>query len=655
MKRFLAVAFIGVLAALFVCASASYAFASSEARPGGGQSYRSGGSSGGGGGSRSSGGGGGSHYSGGGGGGGGTHYSSGGGSGPTYYSSGGSSSGGSPFGVCCALFLVGGVVLVVIILMSRSNRQAGNVRNAVLDAQYDLEAASRKSVSLQLLQAHDPNLTEASIVDRVRRMSDILRDAWMAGNMQPARPFMSDGCFSRFQVQLELMRTEGVRNVMSDTQVMFVTLEAVQTHPPLDIVHVRFTAQGRDATVPINSTGPQIQNALASTQVTPYTEIWSLVRKQGAQTKQSADAVGKACPSCGAPFQQGGGEIVTCPYCKALVCSGEHDWVLAEITQLSEWHPDSAEEVPGLEGLRETDLGATRETLEDRASYLFWKWIQSGRMQNAAPLRKAATPELLGRGGWDGAQIAQGARDIAVGGADVVLCDVAQGEPQDYVYVNVFWSARFAEGAEPFPRQSTLRLARKAATSTKLSMTQVVCPNCGGPLVETDDPRCSHCGQDVVATGQVWALDAVAAPGSAQPRHAVGSAAALGFLVPDIRDPRERMVLFSQMAQLMVSGGMKKDEKRLLTECGKRWGIPEELVSRALAGQMVAQGGSAIASPEWFLSGLVSAALIDGTIDAAERDTLQRACQSLNLPPQVLEQQIQAMQQRMAGVTNPSA
>ncbi|HEY2367831.1 MAG TPA: hypothetical protein VGH87_15645, partial [Polyangiaceae bacterium] len=496
------------------------------------------------------------------------------------------------------------------------------------------------------------NLTEASIVDRVRRMSDILREAWMAGNMQPARPFMSDGSFSRFQVQLELMRTEGVRNVMSDTQVMFVTLEAVQTHPPLDIVHVRFTAQGRDATEPITSTQPQIQNALASTPVTPYTEIWSLVRKQGAQTKQSADMVGKACPSCGAPFQQGGGEIVTCPYCKALVCSGEHDWVLAEITQLSEWHPDSAEDVPGLEGLRETDLGATRETLEDRASYLFWKWIQSGRMQNAAPLRKAATPELLGRGG-DGADVAQGARDIAVGGADVVLCDVARGEPQDYVYVNVFWSGRFAPNAEPFPRQSTLRLARKTATSTKLSMTQVVCPNCGGPLAETDDPRCNHCGQDVVATGQVWALDAVGVPGSARPRHDVGSMASLGFLVPDIRDPRERMVLFSQMAHLMVSGGMKKDEKRLLVECGKRWGIPEEIVSRALAGQLVAQGGAPIASPEWFLAGLVSAALIDGTIDASERETLQRACASLNLPPEALEAQIQATQQRMAGVTNP--
>jgi hypothetical protein len=623
-------------AILFFVSSISFV---AFARPGGGQSFRSGGS-GGGGATRS---GGGTTY----------HYSSGGGG--TYHSGGGSS---SPLGALCGLFIIGGIVLVVVLVASAAKRRAGNVRSAVLDAQYDLEAQSRRSVSLDELRARDPNLTEESIVDRVRRMSDILRDGWTAGDMRPARPFMSDGCFSRFQVQLQLMQTEGVRNVMSDTSVMFVTLEAVRAAAPLDIVHVRFTAQGRDATVPIQSTPQQIQSALAQTQITPYTEVWTLVRKQGAQTKQGAESVGQACPACGAPFsspQAGtpgdkGGEIVTCKYCKALVCSGEHDWVLCEITQLSEWHPDSAEDVPGLAGLREVDLGATRETLEDRASYLFWKWMQSGRLQNAAPLRKAATPELVARGG-DGANVALEARDIAVGGVDVVLCDVARnGEKDDYAYVNVFWSARFTQGAEPFPRQSTLRLARRSGASTKLSMA-VTCPNCGGPLAETDDPKCSHCQCEIVASGQVWALDAVTPPGSVRARSAVGPAASIDFLVPDIRDPRERMVMFSQMAQMMVSSGLARDEKRLLVECGKRWGIPEEVVARALSGQLTAQTGP-VASPEWFLAGLVAAALIDGKIDAQEQATLERMCAALNLPPQALEQQIATMRQRMQPTAN---
>jgi len=625
------------------------------ARPGGGQSFRSGSSSSGG----SSGG-----------------HSSWSGSGPAWHSGGGYGTYGPstpirhPLGLVIGLCVAGGVVLLLIYAASRSNRQASGVRSAVLDAQYDLQAQSRRSVSLDELRARDPNLTEASIVDRVRRMSDILREAWIAGDMRPARPFMSDGCFSRFQVQLELMKTEGVRNVMSDTKVLYVTLEAVQSNPPLDTIHVRFTAEGRDATVPLASTPQQIDAALKKSPVAPYTEIWTLVRRQGAQTKHSADSVGKACPACGAPFEVGGGEVVACKYCKALVCSGEHDWVLSEITQLSEWHPNSADEVPGLAGLREVDLGVTRETLEDRASYLFWKWLESGRKQSAAPLRKAATAELVARGG-DGSQVALGARDIAIGGADVVLCDVARsaggmaqtpdarhGEELDFAYVNVFWSARFAQGAEPFPRQSTLRLARRSGASTKLSMTQVVCPNCGGPLVETDDPRCNHCGVEIVATGQVWALDAVLAPGEVRARGPQGPAASLAFLVPDVRDPRERMVLFSQMAQMLAhptTGGLQREEKRLLVECGKRWGIPEDVVARALAGQVVGpaspQAGppaGPVASPEWFLAGLVGAALIDGTIDAQEQATLERACASLGLPPAVLEQQIAAMRQRMA-------
>ncbi len=598
------------------------------ARPGGGQSYRSSG-----GGSRSSS----------------FHSSS---SHPTSFStSSGSHAGGgtNPVVGFTILILFGCVMLVVLVANARKGRQTNSVRAAILDAQYDVEAKSRRSVTLEPLKARDPNLTEQSILDRVRVMSDMLREAWCAGDMRPARAFVSDGIYSRYRVQLELMKQEGTRNVMSEAQTLYTTLEAVQSFPPLDVVHVRFTAQARDAMVPLAATPQQIQSELARTPVAPYTEIWTLVRKQGAQTKLDPMQVGKACPSCGAPFPAGGGEVLKCTYCQAVVCSGEHDWVLSEITQIAEWHPTSAEPVAGLDALREVDLGATREVLEDRASYLFWKWVESGRTRSAAPLRKCATPELITRGG-DGASELAGARDVAVGGADVLLCDVAQGEPQDYVYVKVFWSGRFQPGAEPFPRQSVLRLARKAGASTKLSMTAVVCPSCGAPLADTDDTRCGHCNTEIVASGLVWALDAIGAPGMVRPRHTAPEQPLPTFFMPDIRDPRERGVLFSQMAYLLAKNGLGRNEKRLLTACGRRWGIPEETVGRALAGQLGsgAQMGP-VSAPQWFLAGLVGAALIDGTIDAAEMETLQRACTALDLPLQELDRQIQETRARMPG------
>ena len=121
-----------------------------------------------------------------------------------------------------------------------------SVRSAILSAQYDQEARSRRGVSLDALRARDPNLTDQSIIDRVRRMSDVLREAWVNGNMAPARAFVSDGVYSRFQVQLALMRQEGVRNVMSDAAVLYVTMEGAQSSPPLAAVHVRYAAQARD-------------------------------------------------------------------------------------------------------------------------------------------------------------------------------------------------------------------------------------------------------------------------------------------------------------------------------------------------------------------------------------------------------------------------
>ena len=59
-------------------------------------------------------------------------------------------------------------------------------------------------------------------------MSEQLRAAWCGGDMRPARPFVSDGVYSRFQVQLALMRGENRRNVMGDARILFTTIEAVR-------------------------------------------------------------------------------------------------------------------------------------------------------------------------------------------------------------------------------------------------------------------------------------------------------------------------------------------------------------------------------------------------------------------------------------------
>jgi hypothetical protein len=323
--------------------------------------------------------------------------------------------------------------------------------------------------------------------------------------MAPARAFVSDGIFSRFQVQLGLMQGENRRNVMGDARVLSVMIAGAEDANPLDVVHVRVDAAARDTEVPWNATQEQIQAALQRTSVEPYSEIWSISRCAGVQSKPAGYEVGRACPRCGAPLTEG--ETIKCRYCGALVCSGEHDWVLAEITQMVEWHPNGPP-APGLEPLRARDPGVAREILEDRASYVFWKWVQAARAGQWAPLRKCATPAFLAGGAH--LESVRGATDVAVGSAELIACSVDPGgQGFDYADVEVAWSARPQGSNMHKASRVVLRLARRTGVVSKPSLTALACPACGAPLVESESSACDHCGAELSAGAQSWVLAAI--------------------------------------------------------------------------------------------------------------------------------------------------
>jgi uncharacterized tellurite resistance protein B-like protein len=193
--------------------------------------------------------------------------------------------------------------------------------------------------------------------------------------------------------------------------------------------------------------------------------------------------------------------------------------------------------------------------------------------------------------------------------------------------------------------------------TSKLSMTALVCQACGAALTESDSTRCDHCNAELADGAQAWVLDAILPAGPIRTRRAMGQGEAEipPWMLPDIADPRERMVLFGQMAAMVAADGtISRRERKLLTMCARRWSIPDETVQQILAYPQ-APGPIAMASPQWFLAGLVSAALIDGKVDAAERTMLLRACSLLSLPQAELDRQIAAVQQRMRATGQPVA
>ena len=598
-------------------------------RPGGGGSFHGGSSGGYSGGSHSSGGGfGGSHSSGGG------------------YSSGGySSGGGGDIGLGGIIVLVA-LGLIVWFLLTRV-RRAGDlrVRDAILGAQDDELPEPPRMAGIEVLQAHDPTLTMDGIVARVQRIADLTREAWCAGDMSRARAVVSDGVYGRFNVQLSLMRAESMKNVMDRARTLHVTVEGVEATAQLDVLHVRYTAEARDRNVPLATTDAEAARILAGTDVQSYTEIWSLVRRRGAQSKLEPQQMGIGCPHCGAPLADGAS--VKCKYCHAIICSGEYDWVLAEITQASEWRAGGAS-AEGLGALHEEDPGTLKETLEDRASYVFWRWVEAGRLQTPAPLRKSATPAFLGRGGAN--EMTRGTRDLSVGGCDLVACDPGGPGEMDYAYAKVYWSGIWPGARDYTPMQSLVRLTRRSGVKSEASFTALVCPACGAPLTDSDSTRCDHCHVELADGEQQWVLDDVGPPGAMRlRRHGSAGDAPPEWMLPRIADPRERMLLFQQMAAMMVADGqVGRYERRLLTMTARRWAIPEATVDALLKNPPALDvGNPGSPAPEWFLAGLVSAALADGQIDPRERALLERACDTMSLSRAVLEQEINDAQARL--------
>ena len=265
-------------------------------------------------------------------------------------------------------------------------------------------------------------------------------------------------------------------------------------------------AQARDADVALNLSEEDGKKKARGAALAQYQEVWSFVRRRGKRSKQGVPALEGQCPSCGANLPIS--EVVKCEYCQALVNSGEHDWVLAEITQPEEWRAEPAVgQVPGLEELRSRDPSISRQELEDRVSVSFWKWVEArstgkpdklSRFCMQPPLDEAARHAL--------ALIKTPLREVAVGSADLKRIDSKDGI--DRATLEIRWSAAADQGPPTHHRHSFV-LGRAAQVQSRRGLSSLDCPSCGGPLASSDEVTCRYCNTPLTGGKHEWALLAV--------------------------------------------------------------------------------------------------------------------------------------------------
>jgi predicted lipid-binding transport protein (Tim44 family) len=530
------------------------------------------------------------------------------------------------------------------------------------------------------LKGKDPQFELKTVVDKVARLFPALQEAWFKRELTPVRPFLSDATYQRLNVQLQLMAAQGVRDAIGDVRLLGVQLIGLEQSQWFDSIHLRVRGEMRDTEVPANQSDEQALAAARKAPSESFTEVWTFVRKPGAQTRLGEDLYQGKCPNCGAPYK--GGASNTCEYCKAVVNSGNYDWTLSEITQGIEFNRH-APNVPGLFEARQADPALNLEILEDRASLLFWKWIDAQSREDARRMAQVASPEMVSQLSQElEALSAQGSRrtflECAVGAVNTRALEVNPGG-HDEAHVEIRWSARMSVGPRgerpvqlpPVPQRWVFTLTRKhgAMTNTANGMATDRCPQCNAPLTSSGASACEYCGTQLSTGERDWVLAStrlyetwnvrerqrrtvsaplpVATP-TMRPEGSVthplnteelpaGQVAGPG--TDSVMDIQERERLLYMMAAIASSdGGVDAGERKLLKLCATRWNISWQNVEMALnAGPQLFNRLIPRGSPEAsvFMRHLVDMALVDGRVDRKERRMLEAAAAHLNVLPQL--------------------
>jgi len=409
-------------------------------------------------------------------------------------------------------------IFVLVMVYGGKSAQSARVTRTIRSGAA-AQAESQRQEKFAAIKERDPAFEEAEFVQRVKQAFLQIQAAWSEQNLQPVRTFISDGIFERFKLYLEMQKAEGIRNQMDHVTIEDARAIAVYSDRHFDTIHVRFLASAVDYDVSLADGKPIGRRPPPE----PFKEYWSFSRRVGAQTRAQAGDLAGNCPNCGAPVAVV--DVTRCEACGSTVNSGEHDWVLTEITQAEEWSvPDEEDKIPGLAEFRNLDPEFSMQHVEDRVSVMFWRLRASEFFNNlsyASPILSERFAQLYRE---RLAQTKSGERtfwkNLAIGRVELIDVQAGAQDGFDRLRAMVRWSGALHQGMPGQEsrqvRPQTIRthllvLARKQGvqSQTGRAFSAAECTECGAPLAVAKQAQCEYCGRSLVDGEYDWVLDSV--------------------------------------------------------------------------------------------------------------------------------------------------
>lgn len=482
--------------------------------------------------------------------------------------------------------------------------------------------------NMKRLKQADPDFSEESFIRRAEMAFMTIQRCWSDQDLTPMRQFVSNGLFSRFEIQIDMQKREGFRNQLEDINILSSSIACISADNLYDRIDVAFSATMEDKDVDLKN-----GRVLRKNESGPFVEYWTFLRRKGGRSSQNKNGLieGK-CPNCGANLKIS--ESGNCEFCKSFVVGGQYDWVLTEITQEEEYTLPSEqnETIPGLREMISKDPDFNIAVIEDKVSYIFFRMVRTNYFGDIKYIKGVSHPNycnsIVGifrpEDEWY-----QSLLEPAVGAVEVKRIIIDGGDGFDKVDVMVRWSARYCERnrktnkmrniQEKSIRTQTYTLVRRSDVRTKANYNFAIipCRFCGAPLSSGVEDKCEYCGTIINDGSRDWVLYSV---DIYRPYNFSTSYSGVNR-----QGNENRLILSAMIAGMLADGVMDDREREMIYWAAQNRGVSKEVVDQmiesAKRGELVANPSNEVEARS-MLSSMARVVVSDGRISNEEYNML---------------------------------
>lgn len=238
-----------------------------------------------------------------------------------------------PFGALIIIAIIG-AVFWYLKKTGKLQKMQVEQENMVAEQQAQLSESTNNSALsnavAQNIQVNDPNFSEDAFIGWAREVFMKIQQAWNDRDWKVIRPFETQELFNQHNQQLEEYIKNNKINKIEKISIRYCGLKSYRVDGDKEVLVVELHATMRDYVVDAK-TNEVLESDPNRNWFMKYDMTFN--RKKGVLTEAGRSNKSTTnCPNCGAPT-----EITSagqCEYCKSIITTGEHDWVLSNIVSI---------------------------------------------------------------------------------------------------------------------------------------------------------------------------------------------------------------------------------------------------------------------------------------------------------------------------------